>query len=91
MFTMFRNTSMEGSKMPFFIATRKSLAKSCGVSVQSVDKYLDILQKNKIIYIHKLNSNKQFPNIYACGLYEDKDKIDGYFSNVKDDTISKSK
>lgn len=71
--------SEDGSEMWYFTSTREELAESCGVSVRSLDKYLDILMKNKIIYVRKLNSNKQYPNVYACGLYKGKDKIDNYF------------
>ena len=82
--------SEDGSEMWYFISTREELAESCGIDVRSLDKYLDILMKNKIIYVHKYSdSGKQLPNVY--GLYKNKDKIDGYFNNVKDGTISKSK
>ena len=68
----------DGSEMWFFTVERESLAESCEVSVQSLDKYLRILQENEIIYIRKLHYSKQFPNVCVCGLYEDKDKIDSY-------------
>lgn len=71
--------SMDDSEMWYFNATREELAESCGVDVRSLDKYLYILQKNKIIYVYKYNykyrdSGKQLMNAY--GLYKNKDEID---------------
>ena len=79
--------SEDGSEMWYFTATRESIAESCGIDVRSVDKYNDILTKNKIIYARKFHYSKQLPNVYVCGLYEDKDTIDSYcndyLNNVK--------
>ena len=70
--------SADDSELYYFNADRESLAKDCELSVRSIDKYNDILTKNKIIYIRKLHYSKQFPNVCVCGLYEDKDTIDSY-------------
>lgn len=84
--------SMDGSEMFYFNATREELAESCGIDIRSLDKYLYILQKNKIIYVHKYNykyrdSGKQLPNAY--GLYKNKDIIDSkcndYLNEHKDE------
>lgn len=91
--------SMDDSEPLCFIATREELAKSCRIDVRSVDKYNDILTKNKIIYARQLHYSKQLPNVYVCGLYEDKDTINSYcndyLNNVKNSAcqsdISKSK
>ena len=69
----------DGSEMYYFNATREELAEICRIDVRSLDKYLDILQKNKIIYIYKYNykycdSGKQLTNAY--GLYKNKDEIE---------------
>lgn len=79
--------SADDSEFYYFNADRESLAKDCELSVRSIDKYNDILQKNKIICARKLHYSKQFPNVYVCGLYEDKDTINNYctdyLNNVK--------
>ena len=84
-------THLGGSEMFYFTSERKSIAESCGIDVRSVDKYNDILVKNKLIYIHKydykyFDSKKQLRNVY--GLYKNKDKIDNYcneyLNSVKD-------
>ena len=77
----------DGTEMYYFNAESESIAESCGIDVRSVDKYNDILTKNKIIYARKFHYSKQLPNVYVCGLYEDKDTIDSYcndyLNNVK--------
>ena len=84
--------SIDGSEMFYFNATREELAERCGIDVRSLDKYLYILQKNKIIYVYKYNykyrdSGKQLPNAY--GLYKNKDIIDSkcndYLNEHKDE------
>ena len=88
----YRLTHLGGSEMFYFTSERESIAESCGIDVRSVDKYNDILVKNKLIYIHKydykyFDSKKQLRNVY--GLYKNKDKIDNYcneyLNSVKDD------
>lgn len=81
------SVDMDSMEMYYFNAERESIAESCGIDVRSVDKYNDILTKNKIIYARKLHYSKQLPNVYVCGLYEDKDTIDSYcndyLNNIK--------
>lgn len=93
------SVDMDSMEMYYFNAERESIAESCGINVRSVDKYNDILTKNKIIYARQLHYSKQLPNVYVCGLYEDKDTINSYcndyLNNVKNSAcqsdISKSK
>ena len=78
----------DGSEMWFFNVERESLAESCEVSVQSLDKYLRILQENEIIYTYKYNykyrdSGKQLTNAY--GEYKNKDEIDKHCNKYIDD------
>ena len=79
--------SADGSEPLCFIATKEELAKNYRIDVRSVDKYNNILTKNKIIYARKFHYSKQLPNVYVYGLYEDKDTIDSYcndyLNNVK--------
>ena len=78
---------MDDSEPLCFIATKEELTKNYRINVRSVDKYNNILTKNKIIYARKFHYSKQLPNVYVCGLYEDKDTIDSYcndyLNNVK--------
>lgn len=78
----------DGSELWFFNATREELAESCGINIRSLDTYLDILQKNKIIYTFRYNykysdSHKQLTNAY--GLYKNKDEIDKRCNKYIDD------
>ena len=82
------SVDMDSMEMYYFNAERESIAESCGIDVRSVDKYNDILVKNKLIYIYKYNykysdSGKQLTNVY--GKYENKDVIDDYCNKYIDD------
>ena len=82
------SVDMDSFEMYYFNAERESIAESCGIDVRSVDKYNDILVKNKLIYIYKYNykysdSGKQLTNVY--GKYKNKDVIDDYCNKYIDD------
>ena len=81
------SVDMDSMEMYYFNAERESIAESCGIDVRSVDKYNDILVKNKLIYIYKYNykysdSGKQLTNVY--GKYKNKDVIDDYCNKYID-------
>lgn len=67
----------------FYVCKRLRLCHFLLMKGFSFDSYRpDKYNPKFLVWIFKNSQNsKQLPNIYVCGLYEDKDTIDSYCNN----------